>query len=162
MTPFQRMFGSGPRGTLTSMATLGGALALDSWLRLPALHGSTVIGWSMLAIGAVMTAVIVAWSLRALPPETRGRTLVTSGPFRFVRHPLYAAFLGPFAFGLALFLDGWVFLAWAALQYPIWHFNVRGEERLMRREFGEDYAEYCRRTGRFLPKPSALWELLRT
>ena len=160
MTPYQRVFGTGPRGVLASAATLGAALGLEAWLDLPAMHGSAAFGWAALMLGAAATAVIVAWSLRSLPPATRGRTLVTGGPFRHVRHPLYAAFLGPFDLGLALFLDGWIYLAWAALQYPLWHLNVAAEERLMRATFGDAYAAYCRTTPRFLPKPAILRRLL--
>lgn len=156
MTPFQRIFGSGPGGTLASIATLGGAFGLDSWLGLPAMHGCAALGRGAVLVGAAVTAAIVAWSLRALPPESLGRALITAGPFRYVRHPLYAAFLGPFDLGLALFLDGWVYLGWAILQYPLWHLAVVREEKLMRDAFGEAYEEYCRRTGRFLPHVAAL------
>jgi protein-S-isoprenylcysteine O-methyltransferase Ste14 len=152
LTPYQRIFGAGPRGALISTLSFGLAAALENWLNLPPLHGSTPFGIAGLALGVVLTTAIVTWSLYALPPEARGRGLVTAGPFRYVRHPLYAAFLGPFDFGLALFLDGWIFLAWAALQYPLWHLNVAAEEKLMHGEFGSEYAVYCRRTGRFLPK----------
>ena len=152
MTPYQRIFGTGPRGVIVSALTFGLAMILHKVLGLPPVHGSAPIGFAALVVGAAVTAAIVGWSLRALPPETRGKELVTGGPYRYVRHPLYAAFLGPFAFGFALFLDGWFFLAWAALQYPIWHLNVAAEERLMRRGFGDEYAEYCRRTPRFVPR----------
>jgi protein-S-isoprenylcysteine O-methyltransferase Ste14 len=153
LTPYQRIFGAGPRGTVVSAATLALTLLLDNRFELPPLHGNAVLGVVALAVGALITAVVVTWSVRVLPPETRGRELITNGPFRYVRHPLYAAFLGPFDLGLALFLDGWIYLAWAALQYPIWHLNVAGEERLMLETFGNEYAAYCQKTGRFLPKP---------
>ncbi len=152
LTPYQRIFGAGPRGTTISIATLGGTVVLDMWLGLPAIHGNATVGWTALILGAAAAFAIAVWSLRALPPDTRGRELVTAGPFRYIRHPLYAAFLGPFDLGLALFLDSWIYLAWAALQYPIWHWNIAAEEGLMRQEFGDEYAAYCRRTGRFLPK----------
>ena len=104
---------------------------------------------------------ILAWSVRALPPEARGRKLVTKGPYLYVRHPLYAAFLGPFDLGLVMFLDAWPYLVWAIAQYPLWHWNVVAEERLMIEAFGQDYADYCRKTPRFLPKAAALAALLR-
>ncbi len=156
MTPYQRIFGTGPRGVLASAVTLAATLGLNAWLGLPAVHGSATLGWAALIFGATATGLIVMLSVRSLPPAARGRALVTAGPFRYVRHPLYAAFLGPFDLGLALFLDGWIFLAWAALQYPIWHLNVAGEERLMHEAFGKAYAEYCRRTPRFMPRIAAL------
>ena len=152
LTPYQRIFGAGPRGVLLSALTFGLAAALEHWLNLPPLHGMPPLGIAALTTGIVLTTAVVTWSLRALPPETRGKELVTTGAFHYVRHPLYAAFLGPFDLGLVLFLDSWIYLAWAALQYPIWHLNVAAEERLMQDEFGAEYTEYCRTTGRFLPK----------
>ena len=152
MTTYQRIFGTGPRGAIIGAVTFGLALALDYWLSLPPLHGSATLGIAALVAASAATAAIVAWSLRSLPLSARGRELVTAGPFRYVRHPLYAAFLGGFDFGLALFLDGWVYVAWAVLQYPIWHWNIAAEERLMHNEFGGEYAAYCSRTGRFLPR----------
>ncbi len=152
LTTYQRIFGAGPQGTIVSAITFGFTFWLDGWFNWPPLHGAATFGITVLVVASVATAAIVAWSLRSLPPGMRGKELVTAGAFHYVRHPLYAAFLGSFDFGLALFMDGWPFLVWAVLQYPIWHWNIAAEERLMHKEFGDAYAEYCRTTGRFLPK----------
>ncbi len=152
MTTYQRIFGTGPRGPIISLMTLGFTYWLDGRFNLPPLHGSTAFGIAALVAGSAAAAAIVIWSLRSLPPGVRGKELVTAGAFRYFRHPLYAGILGPFNLGLALFLDGWVYLAWAVLQYPIWHWNIAAEERLMHNEFGDQYAAYCGKTGRFLPK----------
>jgi protein-S-isoprenylcysteine O-methyltransferase Ste14 len=161
MTPYQRIFGSGPRGSALSLATLGLALLVDRLLETPPLHSSSILGITALLVCTGLTAIILVWSVRALPPETRGREFVKTGPYRYVRHPVYAAFLGPFDLGLVIFLDAWPYLVWAVAQYPLWHWNIAAEERLMTEAFGQDYADYCRRTPRFLPKPAALAGLLR-
>lgn len=57
---------------------------------------------------------------------------MTYGPYRWVRHPFYAAFL------LALNRTA-----------------AREERRLLGSPFGPAYAEYLRRTGRFVPKRAA-------
>ncbi|MGH7731575.1 MAG: methyltransferase family protein, partial [Candidatus Eiseniibacteriota bacterium] len=78
--------------------------------------------------------------------------IVTYGPYRWVRHPFYAAFLlalfGGFVFcphpgTLATFLAGLLVLNRTA---------AREERRLLGAQFGPAYAEYLRRTGRFVPK----------
>jgi protein-S-isoprenylcysteine O-methyltransferase Ste14 len=155
LKPYQRIFGAGPRGAFISAIAFGLAYVLGGGTDLPPIHDSTTIGIVSLALASAATAAIVAWSLRSLPTGARGRELVTTGAFHYVRHPLYAAFLGPFGFGLALFMDGWIYLAWVVLQYPIWHWNIAAEERLMHQEFGDAYADYCRKTGRFLPRLTA-------
>ena len=152
MTSYQRIFGTGPRGTIVCVITFAITFVLNDRLDPPPLHGSATLGIAALLIGVVMAVAIAASSLASLPPGARGKELVTAGAFRWVRHPLYAALLGPFDFGLALYMDGWPYLVWALLQYPIWHWNIAAEERLMHNEFGETWAEYCKKTGRFLPK----------
>ncbi len=152
MTTYQRIFGTGPRGTIVTVITFGLAFVLDGRFNLSPLHGNTTVGVVALVVGSAAAAAIVAWSLRNLPPSARGKELVTTGAFHYLRHPFYAAFIGPFDFGLALFMDGWPYIIWAVLQYPIWHWNIAAEERLMHNEFGDEYAAYCNKTGRFLPK----------
>ena len=136
------------------------SFALFYWLNdqmgLGQMHGSRSLSVISLIAGIVVTAVIVAWSLVALPPSQRGRELAKNGPFHYVRHPLYAAFLIGFNVGLAVFMDGWIFLVWAVLQYPLWSLNIAAEEHLMQQHFGQAYSDYCRTTGRFLPKRRAL------
>ena len=74
-----------------------------------------------------------------------------TGPYRFVRHPIY--------FGLLLSLlaaavakgSGFGFAGFAALLFGIWT-KARQEERWLGRELGTDlYAEYCRRVPMLLP-----------
>lgn len=152
MTPYQRIFGTGPRGLAIGIFSFALALWLDDALDLPDMIGSQTISYGALGAGIVVTAAIVSWSLIALRPSQRGRELVKVGPFAYVRHPLYAAFLIGFDVGLAIYMDGWIFIVWAILQYPLWHMNIAAEERLMKQVFGSAYLEYCRTTGRFLPR----------
>ena len=152
MTQYQRLFGTGPRGIVITLLTFWIAFMVAGRLGPFSIHKSTVIGYSALGLSLVLTLAVAAWSVRSLPPADRGKALVTSGAFRYFRHPLYASFLTFFDFGLAIYLDDWVFLIWALAQHPMWHVNMLGEERLMRTEFGEAYDAYCKHTGRFVPR----------
>ena len=96
------------------------------------------------------------WSVKSLPPAARGKDLVTTGPFRYLRHPLYAALLSCFNFGLAVILNNWIYIVWAVLLHGVWHWNIRSEEELMNQAFPKDYPEYCKVTGRFIPRISSL------
>jgi len=152
MTQYQRLFGTGPRGIAITLATLVIAFVLASRIEPWSIHGSVQFGYAALGVSLVLTLAIAMWSVRSLPPADRGKALVTSGAFQYFRHPLYASFLTFFDFGLAIYLDDWVFIIWAVAQHPIWHLNMVGEERLMRNEFGDEYDAYCNRTGRFIPR----------
>ncbi len=152
MTMYQRLFGAGPRGLVLTLATFpiawGVAKRFGPW----PIHESVGFGALSLGVALVATLGLAFWSLKSLPPEARGKALVNTGAFRYFRHPLYATFLTFFDFGFALYLDDWVFVIWAIAQHPIWHLNIRHEERLMRNEFGAEYDAYCATTGRFVPR----------
>ena len=151
MTTFQRLFGTGPRGMTISLVLLAGAWQLDERLALPVITSTDTLRYGASAALIAIALFVIVWSATSLPLAERGKKLVTSGAFRFFRHPLYAALVSFLDFGLAIFLNGWIYLAWAAIVHLIWHWNVRGEEALMREAFGSEYDDYCRTTGRFLP-----------
>jgi len=151
MTTFQRLFGTGPRGLVISLLLLAGAWQLDERLALPVIMSTDGLRYGVSAVLISIALLVIVWSVTSLPPADRGKKLVTRGAFRFFRHPMYAALVSFLDFGLAILLNGWIYLAWAAIVHLVWHWNVRGEEALMREAFGGEYDEYCRTTGRFLP-----------
>ena len=149
---YTRIFGTGPRGLAISLALLAVAWFVAEPVGLPHIHGSPTFGAAAGIVGTLLALVGAAWSVKSLPVETRGRDLITTGAFARVRHPLYAAFLIFFDFGLALWLDNWILILWAVAQFPIWWVNVQGEERLMANLFGAQWEDYRRHTGRLLPR----------
>lgn len=106
-------------------------------------------------LSLVAALFLVIWSLRSLPLVSRGHELVTKGAYRYIRHPLYASFLSCFNFGLAVLLNNWIYIIWAILVHAVWHWNIDSEEKLMKKMFPKEYAEYCKVTGRFIPRLSS-------
>ncbi len=84
--------------------------------------------------------------------EIRERhTLVTSGVYRRVRHPMYSAFW-LWALAQALLLPNWIAGLSGLVGFGILFFlRVRHEEELMIETFGEDYRRYMARTSRIVP-----------
>ncbi len=152
MNSYERIFGAGPRGSLISLALLALAWQLESVVGLPSITASYVVRWLVFVLTVIGTVLIVVWSLKSLPPATRGKKLVTNGAYRYLRHPLYAAFLSCLNFGLAVLLNNWIYIIWAVLLHGVWHWNIESEEKLMRQEFPTEYKEYCQITGRFIPR----------
>lgn len=81
-------------------------------------------------------------------PKASGR-LVTSGPYRFVRNPMYSAVLLFAAAEVASYADLWKIAAWAALALVLLA-KAMLEERGLRAQFA-GYAEYAKRVRRFIP-----------
>ena len=147
-----KIFGSGPIGLLISVILFFVAYEIDKRMNPPRLIESQLILNAVFLLSLVATLSIIIWSVRSLPASERGNKLSTQGAFRYVRHPLYAAFLSIFNFGLAVHLNSYIYVLWAILLHPVWHWVIRYEERLMVDIFGEAYVEYQRTTGRFFPR----------
>ncbi|MBI4799259.1 MAG: isoprenylcysteine carboxylmethyltransferase family protein [Desulfarculus sp.] len=147
-----KIFGVGPLGMLLSVLLLGAVWLVHGWLgRPPMTQYQGLMTW-LFGLSVGLGLGLIAWSMVILPPGQRGNELCTSGPFRYVRHPLYAGFISLMTFGLALHLNGYVYLVWAVALHPLWHYLIKTEEDLAREVFGQQYAQYASRTGRFFPR----------
>jgi protein-S-isoprenylcysteine O-methyltransferase Ste14 len=77
--------------------------------------------------------------------------LVTSGIYKSIRNPMYAA-LSLYGIAQTLLLSNWIagpcFLVQFTLMFIL---RLRAEERMMSEKFGQAYEEYARRTKRLIP-----------
>ena len=77
--------------------------------------------------------------------------LVTSGPYRWVRHPLYTFGSSMFvAFGLMA--DNWFISLLGVLAFIAMASRTPREESNLIEKFGDEYRAYMKRTGRYFPK----------
>ncbi|MEP6894989.1 MAG: isoprenylcysteine carboxylmethyltransferase family protein [Chloroflexota bacterium] len=77
--------------------------------------------------------------------------LSTSGPYRWVRHPLYTVGAALFiSFGLMA--DNWYIAALGILTFILMAIRTPKEEANLMEKFGDEYREYMKHTGRFFPK----------
>ena len=84
----------------------------------------------------------------------RTKHLMTEGPYRLSRNPMLTGSFVYFA-GVCIWLWTWQALLVYVAFIGIMLLQVRSEEKRLRRDFGEEYEAYCRRTGRFGPFPIA-------
>lgn len=76
--------------------------------------------------------------------------LVTTGPYRWIRHPMYTSLL-LFMLGIALYRHAWPnYLGWTLLVIAIFG-KMHREETHLQQKF-PDYSDYVQRTHRLLPK----------
>ena len=81
----------------------------------------------------------------------RTKHLMTDGPYRLSRNPMLTGiFL--YLVGCGVWLWTWQAAAFFAAFVLVMLLQVRSEEKRLRRDFGDEYTAYCRRTGRFFPK----------
>lgn len=156
MNTYHRIFGVGPRGFLINLTLLVLALNVESIAGLPSITENYFARWLFFALTVAGAVILVVWSLKSLPPAVRGKELVTTGAYRYFRHPIYAAFLTCLNFGIAVLFNNWIYILWAVFIHIVWHWNIASEEKLMRRAFPKKYEEYCKRTRRFIP---GIWNL---
>lgn len=76
--------------------------------------------------------------------------LIQSGPYRFVRHPIYSGLLIAFM-GTAVMIGEWRALIAFVIILGSFLYKFRVEERLLRLHFGDSYLQYASRTKALIP-----------
>jgi len=104
------------------------------------------------AAGEILAAVSLGASYSPLLRVAEERVVVTAGPYRWIRHPLYA-FALPLMAGWAVAAGSWFILATATVLIRVLMIiRVPREESMMVEGFGESYRQYMKRTGRLIPR----------
>jgi protein-S-isoprenylcysteine O-methyltransferase Ste14 len=125
------------------------SVSLPAWLR-----------WT--GVGVIATACgLLLWTFRCLGKNltdtvvTRQKhTLVSRGPYRWVRHPFYdsAALL---MVAVSLIAANWFLFVTGVIVFVLLIIRTRTEEENMVARFGDNYRAYMERTGRFVPRMTA-------
>jgi protein-S-isoprenylcysteine O-methyltransferase Ste14 len=75
--------------------------------------------------------------------------LVTSGPYKFVRHPIYTGFL--LAMIGTILTDGWIWFVILIIAGIYFIYSAKTEEKMMAVQFPNEYPEYMKRTKMLIP-----------
>ena len=126
-----------------------------AWMRLPLPMALRFFG----VVTAVASLVLLFWVQQHLGANFSTtislrphHTLVTTGPYRFVRHPMYIAYLGFFISG-GLISANWVVGVFGVSVFAVlMTLRLRREETVLVDHFGDVYVEYMRLTPRFVPR----------
>jgi protein-S-isoprenylcysteine O-methyltransferase Ste14 len=123
-------------------------LPLPAWLR-----------WIGVGLGLLTTA-LLTWTLHTLGRNLtdtvvtrKVHSLVTSGPYRWVRHPFYVVYLLGMT-AVAIVLANWLVLLIGIPAFVLLAIRSRKEEANLLARFGDDYRQYRERTGAFIPRLS--------
>jgi protein-S-isoprenylcysteine O-methyltransferase Ste14 len=138
-----------------------GALVLYAWLQGSRLREFAFsepdwLRWAGVGLG-ITSVGLFAWTHQTLGRlwssylQLRpGHRLITHGPYGRIRHPMYSAILG-WITSLGFVAANWTPFVFAALGALNFLLRIRGEEKMMLEQFGHEYREYMKRTGRLLP-----------
>lgn len=152
--------------TLMTMIRIGGLILWFSplaylihpqWMAWSKLGLPESIRWLGVGIGILCT-ISLYWLFSSIgsgiTPTSATRKehkLATSGPYHWIRHPLYT--FGTFffiSFGMAA--DNWFIASLGVLTFIVMAIRTPKEEANLIEKFGDEYRKYMKRTGRFFPK----------
>jgi protein-S-isoprenylcysteine O-methyltransferase Ste14 len=122
------------------------SIALPPWLRwagapLALLVVPSFLFWTFQSLGKNLTDTVVI---------RREHTLVTHGPYRWVRHPFYDV-VCLWGLSLVLLTANWLLALLGVVAVTMLVARTRVEEAKLAERFGDEYRAYARRTGRFFP-----------
>ena len=116
--------------------------------------------WTGVALG-ILAAALLIWTVRSLGTNLtdtvvtrKEHTLVTSGSYRWVRHPFYDA-VGLAVLANSLTAANWFLFLTGGLAFVLMIVRTRTEEQHLLARFGDSYRSYMERTDRFLPRIGA-------
>jgi len=133
---------------LPSLLVFSGSSAGSTALLL-ASSGSLLAGAGAAVVVRSRAELGPAWSF--VPNADEGTGLITTGPYRLVRHPIYLGF-ALLAMGKALAFGSWPALVIVLFGIvPTFAWRARAEEKLLRQTFGERYTVYQQRAKMLIP-----------
>lgn len=145
------------------VAAMLGLLAFTinpSWMAWSSVRLSAWLRWTGAGFG-VAAAGLLIWTVRNLGPNLtdtvvtrREHTLVTTGPYRWVRHPFYDA-AGLAILASSLITANWFVSMTGGVAFILMIVRTETEEKHLLARFGDSYRAYMERTGRFVPR---IWE----
>ena len=144
---------------LLGLAGMAGLLAfvihppLMAWSSVPL---PVPVRWAGVGL-AVVAAALLIWTFRNLGKNLtdtvvtrKEHTLVTTGPYRWVRHPFYVSFALA-SLANSLVTANWFLFVTGSVVFVLLVVRTRKEEDRLIERFGDEYRAYMRRTGRFFP-----------
>ena len=122
------------------------AIPLPPWLRWAGAGlcaaGVVLLVWTLRSLGTNLTDTVVT---------RRDHTLITHGPYRWVRHPFYGC-MALLVVAISLIAANGFFLLAGAVVFTLIGIRTRTEEEHLVARFGDSYRAYAATTGRFVPR----------
>ena len=128
-----------------------------SWMAWSSLPLPPSFRWAGLGVGAIAATLLLS-ALHCLGKNLtdtvvtrREHQLVTTGPYRWIRHPFYDAVLLT-VLAISLLAANWFILLTGCAVFSLQVIRTAREEQKLLARFGSNYLAYTQQTGRFLPR----------
>jgi protein-S-isoprenylcysteine O-methyltransferase Ste14 len=111
------------------------------------------LGWTLILAGlGVMIAGLVAFAFgrTAVMPNLPAARLLTTGPYRFSRNPMYVGLTIAYFGGILLTNIAWCLFILIVVLIAFDKAVIPREDRYLHAEFGDRYDQYCREVRRWL------------
>ena len=122
---------------------------------IPVLRDCPIMQWAGLAIAAIEVVVFIvamltmADSWRAGIPDSDKTAFVQRGIYRISRNPAFVGF-DLMYIGLLMAFPNIIHLLFAVFPVVMLHLQIRQEEDFLRKTFGTEYEEYCKKVRRYI------------
>lgn len=144
-------------GTLLLLIPFLGNLINPSWFTWTKVSLPIWLRWLGLGV-TILSVPAIYWLFSTIgsnisPSHTtrKDHALITSGPYSYIRHPLYT--FGFMAYvGIGLMNASWWLLIALMIMFSILAYRTPLEEEALTKEFGKKYIAYKAQTGRYFPK----------
>jgi len=111
--------------------------------------------FGLLLLGGVLLLIGIPFLIRAayeVVTQFEEGKLITGGLFRFVRNPIYSAWILFIIPGFALLTYAWIFLGTPFVTYIAFKVFIKKEEEYLIKRFGQAYLAYKEKTRQLLPR----------
>lgn len=126
-------------------------------------HGTAWLALRLVGVALIVTgAAVLVYAFVQFVTEGSGtpapvaptKQLVVGGLYRYVRNPMYVAVASIILGQACLLVQPWLVVYAAVFVIVVTLFVAGYEEPTLRRQFGDDYVEYCAAVPRWLPRRS--------
>tara|TARA_X000001036_G_scaffold92900_1_gene85383 strand:+ start:1058 stop:1570 length:513 start_codon:yes stop_codon:yes gene_type:complete len=149
---YNKIFGSGITGIAITILIWIICIKISTFFSIPEMGISPLFRKILIILFSIDSSILIVWSLMVLPIGDRGNKFISNGPYQYVRHPFYAAFIWSGTGIISMIYKSWLLLIFIIPIHIFWVWHIQKEEKLLLNQFGYEYEQYMMKTPQFFPR----------